>query len=226
VTLPITLGITTARTVAAAIVADGIEHTRTTAAQALDGTMACVLDVLAAADIGLDAVQLIAVCRGPGSFTGLRIGVAFAKSVAQARDLPMVGISSYDVAEFDVPDLRYPRVAVVEGKRDFFYARVTEAPAAPPRFARGTLSELADVIAAIDEGGRRHLADVPATEQALRVARIGARSVSGAAAAGWRGVDIDYGQRPNAVMNWEARSGPDGPSERGGAPKAAKLRRR
>lgn len=220
---PVTLGITTARTVAAAIVADGIERAHATQAQALDGTMACVLQVLAASKLSLDDVRLIAVCCGPGSFTGLRIGVAFAKSVAQARDLPMVGVSSYDVAEFDSTAGRFPSVALVEGKRAFYYLRVRDAAQAPPRFARGTVDELASVIGVIDDGAKRGLADVPATEQALRVARLGRRAAADARVTDWRCVEIDYGQRPNAVINWEARGGPP---ERGDAASAAKLGRR
>ena len=217
---PITLGITTAGTVAAAVVADEIECAGATPCQALDGTMACVLKLLAAADVGLDDVQLIAVCRGPGSFTGLRICVAFAKSVSQARDLPIVGVSAYDVAEFGSNPLRFPSAAVVQGKKAFYYLRIRDSAEAEPRFARGSREELGPILGGIDEADTRHLADVPASEQAVRVARLGRRLASDGAVADWRHVEIDYGQRPNAVINWEARGGPP---ERGGAPTAAKL---
>ena len=40
------------------------------------------------------AVERIAVGIGPGGFTGLRLGIATARALSQARDLPLVGVSS------------------------------------------------------------------------------------------------------------------------------------
>ena len=53
-----------------------------------------VEEVLAAAGAGWDQVERIAVGVGPGSFTGLRLGIATARGLAQARALPVVGVSS------------------------------------------------------------------------------------------------------------------------------------
>ncbi len=51
-------------------------------------------EVLAAAKIDWPALQAIAVSKGPGSYTGLRIGVATAKAICFARNLPLIAIDS------------------------------------------------------------------------------------------------------------------------------------
>jgi tRNA threonylcarbamoyladenosine biosynthesis protein TsaB len=45
----------------------------------------------------IDDLTALAVCCGPGSFTGLRIGVALAKGIAAVRGLPLVGVSTLDI---------------------------------------------------------------------------------------------------------------------------------
>jgi tRNA threonylcarbamoyladenosine biosynthesis protein TsaB len=53
-------------------------------------------ETLAAADAGWDEVERIAVGVGPGGFTGLRLGIATARALAQARNLPLTGVSSLE----------------------------------------------------------------------------------------------------------------------------------
>jgi tRNA threonylcarbamoyladenosine biosynthesis protein TsaB len=44
----------------------------------------------------MDDLKVLAVSTGPGSYSGLRIGVALAKGIASARRLPLVGVSTLD----------------------------------------------------------------------------------------------------------------------------------
>ena len=53
--------------------------------------------VCAQADIELTEIGVVAVDVGPGLFTGMRVGLAAAKAIAQALRVPMIGISSLDL---------------------------------------------------------------------------------------------------------------------------------
>jgi len=53
-------------------------------------------DVLRAAGLGLSDLDLLAVSIGPGSFTGLRIGLSVAKGLALATGLPIVGVPTLE----------------------------------------------------------------------------------------------------------------------------------
>lgn len=57
-----------------------------------------VLEVLAEANLTAADVTKLSVCTGPGSFTGLRVALAFAKGFALPRKLPVVGIDALEVS--------------------------------------------------------------------------------------------------------------------------------
>lgn len=53
--------------------------------------------VMRDAGVGFDAIDAVAVTRGPGAFTGLRIGLAAARATALALGRPCLGIGTFDV---------------------------------------------------------------------------------------------------------------------------------
>lgn len=56
-----------------------------------------VVEALQSANISPKDIKKIAVTIGPGSFTGVRIGLSFAKSLALSLDIPCIGISGLEV---------------------------------------------------------------------------------------------------------------------------------
>ena len=55
----------------------------------------------------LSDVSLIACDNGPGSFTGLRIGIATTKALAEVKNIPVIGLSSLDALSYNVPQSKY-----------------------------------------------------------------------------------------------------------------------
>lgn len=103
-----------------------------------------------AGGIGLQGLHALAVGTGPGSFTGLRIALAYAKSLAFAARLPLAGISSYDAV---VPrDIGETHAAFVHGRAGIACARLrvaTSAEGAPwrERIVCGTYAAIAGAFA-------------------------------------------------------------------------------
>lgn len=56
-----------------------------------------VQEVLAEANTSFADLDMIAVSKGPGAFTGLRVGLSAARSFALALDIPLAGVSTLDV---------------------------------------------------------------------------------------------------------------------------------
>ena len=83
-----------------------------------------LMALLAREGVSLDAVEAFAVAIGPGSFTGLRIGIATMQGLAFAAGRPLLGISGFD-ALADIA--RKPRVgALVDAWRGEVYAALYE----------------------------------------------------------------------------------------------------
>jgi tRNA threonylcarbamoyladenosine biosynthesis protein TsaB len=96
--------------------------------------MPLVSRLMTEAGITTDQLDIVTCTRGPGSFTGLRIGMATAKglaaAVASARGLqraPIISVSTLDVIAAALPTDLSLIVPVIDGRKNRFYCAIFRA---------------------------------------------------------------------------------------------------
>ena len=73
------------------------------------------------AGITLRQIEGLAVAVGPGSFTGLRIGLSTAKGLAVAAGKPLVGVSTLEAMAWTLPFCAYPVCPVLDARKGELY---------------------------------------------------------------------------------------------------------
>ena len=80
--------------------------------------------LLSKCGITIDDVSTIAISEGPGSFTGIRIGMATAKALAQVIGVPVVGVPTLESFVYHRPEVRGLVCPIFDAKRSQVYAGV------------------------------------------------------------------------------------------------------
>lgn len=111
---------------------------------ALEAGLGRIAALLTARGLALRELDRIAVGVGPGSFTGVRIAVSYAKALALATGIPLTGISSYDVLAPDGP--AEPLLIVVQGRPGVISAQIRSAGGR--RAAAGPIATVLDTLLA------------------------------------------------------------------------------
>jgi len=113
--------------------------------RALEEGLAIVGQALQAQQLAPSQLDCIASGVGPGSFTGTRIAVSYAKSLAQAWSLPLCGVSSFDALEAAAkPDPAEPLLTVVRGRPGVVSVRLIAGGS--QRRASGTPRQIFDAL--------------------------------------------------------------------------------
>ena len=79
-------------------------------------------ELLAEAGVSMRSIDGYAVSVGPGSFTGLRIGLSTVKGLALAAEKPLVGVSTLDALAGLVPRCRYLICPIIDARKKEVYA--------------------------------------------------------------------------------------------------------
>ncbi len=119
-----------------------------------------VREVLDEADIAVCDLTRVVVTVGPGSFAGVRVGLAFARGLAIGHELPVVGVTTLEALISALPgDQGACRVALIDARRGQVYGQV---------FAASELKPVTEPFVLTPEQARLHLEEsLAATEPVL-----------------------------------------------------------
>jgi len=143
---PITLAIDTAapRLQLALLRADGgvdvsVDDIATGHAELIFGRIA---ELLARNGVGYADLARVVTTTGPGSFTGLRIGLSAARGIGLARNIPVIGVPSLLAISLSAPEGK-PVCVLLDARRSEAYLQTFSAPGVPLTPARILLMETA-----------------------------------------------------------------------------------
>ena len=83
--------------------------------------------LLSSAKVNLKDLKALAVARGPGSFTGLRVGLAAAKGICHGLGIPAVAVSSLEALAAQCPVTSFPICPIIDSRRGEVFAALFRA---------------------------------------------------------------------------------------------------
>jgi len=90
-------------------------------------------DVFKAAACALSDIDAVAVSIGPGSFTGLRIGLSAAKGLCLVGDKALVAVSTAEALATRMPFVQYPVCVILDARRQEVYTALYDTSSGYPR---------------------------------------------------------------------------------------------
>ncbi|MFC4722497.1 tRNA (adenosine(37)-N6)-threonylcarbamoyltransferase complex dimerization subunit type 1 TsaB [Geojedonia litorea] len=84
-------------------------------------------ELFKAANISPETIDAVAVSKGPGSYTGLRIGVSAAKGLCFALDKPLLAVSTLEALSHQVNNIEGKIVAMLDARRMEVYSAVFDS---------------------------------------------------------------------------------------------------
>lgn len=83
--------------------------------------MPMIENMLKLSDLEIKDIDAIAICVGPGSFTGLRIGMATAKAMAHVNNIPLVGVNSLEILGTNMDLCNRKICSILDAQRNQVY---------------------------------------------------------------------------------------------------------
>jgi len=94
--------------------------------------LSLIHQVLSLASVPLASLELLAASQGPGSFTGLRIGIATLMGLSQALKRPLIGVDTLEAMALKMPFAAQPVCAVLDARKGEVFGAIFHLTAAGP----------------------------------------------------------------------------------------------
>ena len=98
-----------------------------------EALMPLIARVMKASGVAFTSLDRIAVTTGPGSFTGLRVGLSAARGIALAAEKPVVGLTTLTAyaAPFVGENSAHPIISAIDARHDHVYFQVVSGDGSP-----------------------------------------------------------------------------------------------
>lgn len=107
-----------------------------------------IKEALLESKLTINQIDAIAVGKGPGSYTGLRIGVSAAKGLCFANDIPLISINSLEILAYTIPIDKGNIIPMIDARRMEVYSAIYDESFT---LIRETKAEIIDKSSFIDE---------------------------------------------------------------------------
>ncbi|NLL47049.1 MAG: tRNA (adenosine(37)-N6)-threonylcarbamoyltransferase complex dimerization subunit type 1 TsaB [Firmicutes bacterium] len=132
------------------LVGESVLNIRTTHSERL---LPALEELLISGGIEVDQVGLLSVVTGPGSFTGLRIGVATAKGLSYSLGIKFVGVTTLEAYGWQFQHFPGTVLALVDARRENVFWQAFRAGVALHDPAWGTLGEVQEWSRSVQRSG-------------------------------------------------------------------------
>lgn len=89
-----------------------------------ENLMPLVAQLLDETNLELEDLDLIACSKGPGSFTGIRIGIASVKAMAEVYHIPVVGVTSLETLAYNIIDYQGIICSLIDARNNNVYCGI------------------------------------------------------------------------------------------------------
>ena len=125
----------------------------------------------------LDDINAIAISIGPGSFTGLRVGLGFAKGIAYAKSLPIIPVSSLLSLAYSLKSERPTQGILFSHSRKVFYQTFQWKNNIPKINSEVLVSEIDDFVPILNHGFQFNCENLLGDAKRLKTATLSSSNI-------------------------------------------------